>query len=83
MAYSIEYFHAKVQDTIEAWPVNVVADYARIVEFLIEHGSNLRFPHSRAPLVVDCLNYARAVNRVLGERSIAFLSGAFLSGSAW
>ena len=45
MAYSIEYFHAKVQDTIEAWPVDVVADYARIVEFLIEHGSNLRFPH--------------------------------------
>ncbi len=48
MAYSVEYFHAKVQATIEAGPVDVVADYARIVELLIEHGPNLRLPHSRA-----------------------------------
>ncbi|MBU0622998.1 MAG: type II toxin-antitoxin system RelE/ParE family toxin [Gammaproteobacteria bacterium] len=48
MTYSIEYFHAKVQATIEAWPVDVVADYAKIVELLIEHGPNLRLPHSRA-----------------------------------
>ena len=33
---------------IEAWPVDVVADYARIVELLIERGPNLRLPHSRA-----------------------------------
>ena len=33
---------------IEAWPVDVVADSARIVELLIEHGPNLRLPHSRA-----------------------------------
>jgi len=48
MAYSIEYFHARVQNAVEAWPVDVVADYARIVELLIEHGPNLRLPHSRA-----------------------------------
>src|SRR3990172_834789 len=48
MAYSIEYFHAKVQATVEAWPVDVLADYARLVELLIEHGPNLRLPHSRA-----------------------------------
>ena len=48
MAYSIEYFHARVQVVIEAWPVDVVADYARIVELLIEHGPSLRLPHSRA-----------------------------------
>ena len=48
MAYSIEYFHAKVHSMIEAWPVDVVADYARIVELLIDHGQNLRLPHSRA-----------------------------------
>ena len=48
MTYSIEYFHAKVRSTVEAWPVDVVADYARIVELLIEHGPNLRLPHSRA-----------------------------------
>ena len=29
-----------------------------------------------APLVADCLNYARAANRVLEERSTAFLLGS-------
>ncbi|MEK7796925.1 MAG: type II toxin-antitoxin system RelE/ParE family toxin [Pseudomonadota bacterium] len=48
MGYSIEYFHARVRAEIESWPVDVVADYARIVELLIEHGPNLRLPHSRA-----------------------------------
>ena len=48
MEYSIQYFHARVQAEIESWPVDVVADYARIVELLIEHGPNLRLPHSRA-----------------------------------
>jgi phage-related protein len=48
MAYSIEYFHARVQAEIESWPVDVLADYARIVELLVEHGPNLRLPHSRA-----------------------------------
>lgn len=33
---------------IEAWPVDVLADYARIVELLVEHGPSLRLPHSRA-----------------------------------
>jgi phage-related protein len=37
-----------VQAAIKAWPVDVVADYARIVELLTEHGPNLRLPHSRA-----------------------------------
>ena len=48
MAYSIEYFHVRVQVEIETWPVDVVADYARIVELLIEYGPSLRLPHSRA-----------------------------------
>jgi phage-related protein len=48
MAYFIEYFHVRVLDEIEAWPVDVVADYARIVDLLIEHGPSLRLPHSRA-----------------------------------
>lgn len=48
MAYSIEYFHPKVLAEIESWPVDVLADYARIVELLMEHGPNLRLPHSRA-----------------------------------
>ena len=35
-------------EDIESWPVDVHADYARLVELLIEHGPNLRLPHSRA-----------------------------------
>lgn len=48
MAYLIEYFHERVLNEVESWPVDVVADYARLVELLIEHGPNLHLPHSRA-----------------------------------
>ena len=47
MPYSIEYFHPKVLAEIESWPVDVLADYARIAELLMVHGPNLRLPHSR------------------------------------
>ncbi len=48
MSFSVEYFNVRVQAEIESWPVDVVADYARIVELLIEYGPYLRLPHSRA-----------------------------------
>jgi len=48
VAYQVEYFHPRVQAAIESWPVDVLADYARLVELLIEHGPSLRLPHSRA-----------------------------------
>ena len=48
MLYSIEYFHSKVLAEIESWPADTLADYARIAELLMEHGPNLRLPHSRA-----------------------------------
>ena len=48
MAFEIEYFHARVLAEVESWPVDVVADYAHLLEFLAEHGPNLRLPHSRA-----------------------------------
>lgn len=48
MRYSIEYFHRRVLSEIESWPADILADYARIVELLVEHGPNLRLPHSRA-----------------------------------
>lgn len=48
MSYEIEYFHERVLAEIESWPVDVLADYARLVELLIDHGPNLRLPHSRA-----------------------------------
>jgi len=46
--YSIEYFHPRVLAEIEAWPVDILADYARLAELLMGHGPNLRLPHSRA-----------------------------------
>jgi len=48
MSFEIEYFHERVLAGIEAWPVDVLADYASLVELLAEHGPNLRLPHSRA-----------------------------------
>ena len=48
MVFEINYFHARVLAEIESWPVDVVADYARLLELLIEHGTSLRLPHSRA-----------------------------------
>ena len=48
MAFSVEYFHERVLAEIESWPVDVLADYARIVELLVEHGPNLKLPYSRA-----------------------------------
>jgi phage-related protein len=48
MKYTIEYFHVRVKDEIEGWPDGILADYARLVELLMEFGPNLRMPHSRA-----------------------------------
>ena len=48
MPYTVEYFHPRVLSEIESWPVDVLADYARLVELLAEHGPNLRLPHSRS-----------------------------------
>jgi len=48
MPYEIEYFHERVLREIEGWPVDILADYARLVELLLDHGPSLRLPHSRA-----------------------------------
>lgn len=48
MGFAVEYFHERVLAEIESWPVDVLADYARLVELLAEHGPSLRLPHSRA-----------------------------------
>lgn len=47
MAFVLEYYSAKVLAEIESWPGDILADYARLVEFLSEHGPNLKLPHSR------------------------------------
>ena len=48
MVYRIDYFHQRVVAEIEAWPVDVLADYARLIELLAQHGPSLRLPHSKA-----------------------------------
>jgi phage-related protein len=48
VTYEIEYFHQRVLAEVESWPVDVLADYARLVELLVEHGPDLRLPHSRS-----------------------------------
>jgi phage-related protein len=48
VSFEIEYFHERILDDVESWPVDVLADYARLVELLIEYGPSLRLPHSRA-----------------------------------
>jgi phage-related protein len=47
VAYSVEYFNQRVLDEIESWPVGILADYARLVELLVEFGPGLMMPHSR------------------------------------
>jgi phage-related protein len=46
--YIVEYFHLRLRIEIESWPASILADYARLVELLMEFGPNLRMPHSRA-----------------------------------
>jgi phage-related protein len=48
LSFDVEYYHPKVLASIEAWPVDMLGDYARLVELLMEHGPDLRLPHSRA-----------------------------------
>lgn len=48
MPYQIEYFHLRVLAEIESWPVDVLANYARLAELLTAYGPSLRLPHSRA-----------------------------------
>jgi len=47
MPYDVDYFNERVRDEIESWPVGMLADYARLVELLIEFGPDVRMPHSR------------------------------------
>ena len=48
MPYSVEYFNVRVLAEIEGWPDGLLADYARLVELLVEFGPDLRMPRSRA-----------------------------------
>ncbi len=74
MAYEIEYFHTRVLAEIESWPVDVLADYARMIELLAEYGPRLRLPHSRA--MGDGLFELRPRGRSgIGRALYCFISG--------
>jgi phage-related protein len=74
MAFEINYFHERVLEEVESWPVDVLADYARLVELLIEHGPSLRLPHSRA--FGDGLFELRPKGRSgIGRASYCFMLG--------
>ena len=47
MYFAITYFHPRVKVEIENWPVGILADYARLVELLMDFGPDMRMPHSR------------------------------------
>jgi phage-related protein len=47
MNFVIEYFHARVKAEIESWPDDLLADFARMVELLMDFGPNIGMPHSR------------------------------------
>ena len=48
MNFTIEYFHARVKVEIESWPDDLLADFARMVELLMDFGPNIGMPHSRS-----------------------------------
>lgn len=74
MTFQLEYFHERVLAEIESWPVDIVADYARLAELLIEFGPSLRLPHSRA--FVDGLFELRPRGRSgIGRAFYCFLLG--------
>lgn len=61
MAFEIHYFHERVYAEVQSWPVDVLADYARLVELLTEQ--------------TVCLSYVRVAERALVERFIVSCRG--------
>ncbi|MCL2020901.1 MAG: type II toxin-antitoxin system RelE/ParE family toxin [Betaproteobacteria bacterium] len=47
MSYTIAYYNASVQATIEEWPTGISASYVRIVEQMVVSGPNLGLPYTR------------------------------------
>jgi phage-related protein len=74
MPYTIEYFHPRVRAEIEDWPVGILADYARIVELLMEFGPGLRMPHSR-PLGGGLFELRPRGREGIGRTLYCYISG--------
>jgi hypothetical protein len=54
VAFTVEYDHRRVLATIEAWSVDIIADYARLVELLMAHGPAIGMRPFRAPWATGC-----------------------------
>lgn len=46
--YHINYFNARLQAEVDAWPADILASYRNITARIIEHGADLGLPHTRA-----------------------------------
>jgi phage-related protein len=46
--FAIQYYNNRVLAEVESWPAGILADYARLIELLAEHGPNLKLPHSKS-----------------------------------
>lgn len=66
--------HRLVSHEIESWPVDIHADNARLVKLPIEHGPNLRLPHSRV------IGKGLFELRPRGQSGIGRASYCFLAG---
>lgn len=47
MTYAIQFFNAKVQAEIMAWPAGIQASFTRIAERMVDYGPNLGMPYTR------------------------------------
>ena len=48
MNYTVEYYHIRIKEDIESWEDTLLADYAHLLELLMEFGPQLRMPHSKS-----------------------------------
>jgi len=46
--YQIHYFNVRLQHEVDAWPEAILASYRAITERMLEFGSDLGLPHTRA-----------------------------------
>ena len=56
MGYSIEYFHARVKEGIESWPVVILADFARMIELSWRNSDPVCICLIHGRWAVGCLN---------------------------
>lgn len=74
MSYHVEYYNRRVLREIESWPADLLADYARLIELLLEHGPDLRLPYSRS------LGRGLFELRAKGREGIGRTFNCFLAG---